>query len=75
MNKLKNYLKELHNEGVIHSEVQSQILHLVEHTLYEEMSRAFMYGKSIADMMDDDSNVDLREDYAKWRMTAINKQV
>jgi len=75
MNKLKNYLQELQDEGVIHSEVQSEILHLAEHLLYEEMSRAFMYGKSIADMMDDDSNVDLREDYAKWRMTAINKQV
>jgi hypothetical protein len=38
MNELNKYLQELRNEGVIHSEVKSQILLLVKRALNEEIA-------------------------------------
>ena len=74
MNELNKYLQELQNEGVIHPDVKSQILHLANHVLREEMSRAFMYGKSNAEMMEAGLERSENEEYVNWRMLALNKQ-
>jgi hypothetical protein len=75
MNKLKNYLKELQDEGVIHPDVKSQILHLANHALREEMLRAYMYGQTNAEMMEAGLERSENEEYVNWRMLALNKQI